>query len=542
MPALLIALILAFGLQAPPSGTAAIGGVVTAADSGQPLPRAIVALSSTIGGSTRTVLTDEEGRFVFEGLASGRYRVGAGPGSVRAHYLYGVYGGERAGARGESVVLEAGRRFTDANIALARGGIVEGRVVGVSGEPLSGVRVFARVPSSFRTGVRPGARDVSDDHGRFRLYGLDAGQFILVAEPPLLTGVATDGESAALLRTFFPSAVVEPEATRIRVAAGAEVKDLTIRIRQSRLFTVSGSVTDSSGREAPWLRVALVPTGADLTRGTASVLDEGKFTIRDVLPGGYRLVVRSGPVDAPTPEHGPSLWEFGSVALNVAADVDGVAVTTAPGASVRGRITFAHGAPEKVPARTRVMAVPAERIATLDQPSDAAVGEDLRFTLSGMFGPLLVRVGDPPPGYALETVRIGTTDITDEPFDFGSAGDRSLEVVLTRRVASLEGLVTDAAGFPTTRAIVLLLPDGRGARTWQSARVRIGFVSGNGRVQVTDVLPGRYHAVAIPPGEADLSSASGAKWLESLLEHATPITLGAGDKRSVELRLLDGRQ
>ena len=77
-----------------PAGKGIIRGTVTAADTGRPILRAEVRISSTglLPPDSRVVLTDEKGRFEATALRAGRYGVTAS----KAGYLNLSYGQIRA--------------------------------------------------------------------------------------------------------------------------------------------------------------------------------------------------------------------------------------------------------------------------------------------------------------------------------------------------------------------------------------------------------------------------------------------------------------
>src|SRR5207247_5646557 len=76
----------------PPAGTASVRGRIVAADTGKPLRRASVSLSSLdSGGRPRTANTNADGRYEFKELPAGRYSLSA----ARSGYLQLRYGQRR---------------------------------------------------------------------------------------------------------------------------------------------------------------------------------------------------------------------------------------------------------------------------------------------------------------------------------------------------------------------------------------------------------------------------------------------------------------
>src|SRR5688572_12007695 len=167
----------------PATGTAAIRGRVVASDTGIPMRRAVVTLmpfQPTQRTPSRNVATDAEGRFEFTALPAGSYRVRAMPGSYRGQYLSSAYGGRRPGDAGRTIELSAGQQFDQADIAILRGGAITGRVTDDFGDPVTRAMVFAaRVMPGATTVMRMGGMFQTDDHGRFRVYGLEPGEYVV---------------------------------------------------------------------------------------------------------------------------------------------------------------------------------------------------------------------------------------------------------------------------------------------------------------------------------------------------------------------------
>jgi predicted outer membrane repeat protein len=81
------------------------------------------------------------------------------------------------------VIAVEGETFT-ANLALTRGGAIQGRVIDKFGDPLAGTRVQvlrSRMIRGQRRLQTMGPGDLTDDTGEFRVYGLPPGDYYVTA-------------------------------------------------------------------------------------------------------------------------------------------------------------------------------------------------------------------------------------------------------------------------------------------------------------------------------------------------------------------------
>ena len=125
----------------------------------------------------------------------------------------------------------------------------------VAGPPRRRTRAAAGISS------RP-ARRHSQDDGSFVVGNLTPGRYYLSAGfrkvdeagPP-----ARKPEREKYVTTYFPSAADSASAAPVEVAAGAEVRDLAIRLRKSRVFHIRGR---AGGRGERRPRADRSPTGS----------------------------------------------------------------------------------------------------------------------------------------------------------------------------------------------------------------------------------------------------------------------------------------
>ena len=337
----------------PVEQTAQISGrVLGAAGEGRPVRRAIVTLNGAAIPAGRSAITDDEGRFAFAGLPAGDYTVKAS----RPAFLETAFGASRPGRPGTPISLAAGQRATDVTMVLPHGSAIEGLLRDTAGDAAPGMRVEAIRLSRNAQGERGERAGVAftDDRGIYRLYGLPAGDYVLVATPSVVVGglgeIGAPGDAeidavfAALNRrtgsvappvspaapssrpdaptqpparrgystpaTYYPGTVSSGEAVRLTLGAGDERVGVDFAMKLSNAATVSGSIVSTGGQPLPPVMVQIRAFGPELPvfggsiSGGPSVTHnrgDGTFRIANVPPGRYRVVARSlGAPGSPT--------------------------------------------------------------------------------------------------------------------------------------------------------------------------------------------------------------------------------------------------
>lgn len=548
--------------QPPPTTTT---GTATPA-SGTPVQIAMIngvmtPIGTSQGGIVRpkSATTDAQGAFEFRELPAGRYRLTASPAQYSAGYLSMAYGAKKPSGPGSTdpgtpIDLADGQVFDKAAIALARGGVITGRVTDENGEALARVQVYSLFyPGSGSRGLRTGSGAQTDDLGQFRLFGLAPGEYAVAAEARGNTFVnpnappETEEDKTGFLTTFYPGTPDDATAQRVRTRTGAETPGIEIRMVSGRLFRLAGMVVDSQGRTSVRTNGTLykrTTQGAPVTSTFGFSTDEqGRFQMRNIPPGNYRLTVRQQmpPNAARNPDGSFSeQGEFASMALSIDADLDNVLVTTSPGATITGTVVFESGPPQLPAGQTtfqmRVSSTSADAEYMMGQPNPfAQVSPDMTFTLKGLSGEMLLR-GSGAPGNVLKSVQVGAEEVIDTPHEFKS-GER-VTLVFTSRASTLEGNVTDGVGKPTEDATLLLFSDDKSLWRNNSIRTRRNFVDQAGHFKFSGLLAGRYYLIAVPRDRIlTLTDASG---FEALSKEATTVVIGEDEQRQVDVKVSAG--
>jgi hypothetical protein len=134
----------------------------------------------------------------------------------------------------------------------------------------------------------------TNDLGEFRIAGLPAGEYRIVAAGPHHgpSDVIQTGPTTAFAPTYFPGTPDQNAARSVTLTPGQAVTGIEFSIASVAAFRVSGVAVAPDGRPSPHAMVTLIP---DL-RASGSFMpmmaiagDDGRFEIGQVIAGTYRL-------------------------------------------------------------------------------------------------------------------------------------------------------------------------------------------------------------------------------------------------------------
>lgn len=375
------------GRTRPAASTASISGVVVGDTPDSRLRRAVVTLVGSGTPSTRSVVTDDDGRFAFLGLPEGRYTVVA----TKAAYLPSAYGATRPGRPG--IAIQLGRdRQVSLSIHLTRGAVLEGTLRDETGAPLSNMSIYAldaADPGSISPfGSNSQHTATTDDRGVYRFFGLPSGRYVLAATMTVVgdgaMGRRTDAEMDALLSaltttapgaspdahagvappitvgyapTYFPGTVALDDATTIALGPGDERLGLDFVVSAVRTGTIDGTLVVPGGYSPERVKLSLVIDGPRMFAPSSHPVlvqppaSDGRFRYASVPPGHYEILARvDGPDAAAATSTGAGAGSarapagrtlFGAADVTTSGEtLSGVAITLRPGVSVTGRVTF----------------------------------------------------------------------------------------------------------------------------------------------------------------------------------------------------------
>jgi hypothetical protein len=511
-------------------GTASIRGLVTSVDTNSPVRRAQVRATSPDTRSARLITTDGDGRFELKDLPAGRWTISA----TKGGFVTQQFGQRHPFESVDPIELADGQRFT-ANFTLSRGSVITGRVSDEFGDPITGARVQvlrSQVQQGRRRLMPTGNGAQTDDTGSFRVFGLAPGEYYVAASLQAAPADSSDSP-VTYAPTYFPGTGNVADAQRLTLTLGTEQSGINFVLQPVRAVRVSGTVVDSSG--AP-TQAALNLTAAGfgdeggLQMGNpARVLQDGTFTILNVVPGDYVLTVMGRPNGNTTPE-------VASMPITVGnEDLAGVSVATSKGGSIRGTVVADNNGKVQT-SNIQVSVQPLRQTPGAFTPR-TQVSSAGTFELNGLIGAQVLRVDRLPDGWIVKSIRANGRDVTDAALEFRGSEQASVQVVLTNRISELSGTVK-ANGQTVTTASVVLFPEDPALWVFPSRRVRMVRVDQNGVFRVNSLPPGeRYLALAVDYLEQ--GEFQDPLFLERMKGRGTAFSLNDGENKNLDLTLIE---
>ncbi len=506
-----LATVLASTLQVPRDrvavpgavGTAVISGRVTILDMNgvpQPVRRARVTLDAGALATPPKVDTDTEGRYRFEKLPAGTYRIRA----EKAGFVPQVRDPRRAFERPAEFDVATDQKLT-LDLPMVRGAALDGRILKDNGDPAVNALVSAMRFSYDASGRRGTAvrQTRTDDRGRFRVHSLPAGEYYLEATTDpldvLRQAPPAAGQALTMLgRSFYPGAPRIEGGQSIPVRTGEDVAGLDFLVPTVPATAVRGTVLDSTGAAVRNMLVRVQRVGGAVGEVRGAIDPAGNdFTYPSVPSGEFWVMGTARP--SPTAD-----LEFAVTRLTVNGEpTPALVLTTVRGAVVHGQVEV-EGATAPLLNTLHVMAHETEfELPSLPDapagPSLGAVATDGTFAFRSLFGPRLFRFQRLPPGWTLKSVSLDGVDVTDVPVDFrGRETPHTVRVVITSRTGAVSGIVRDDAGEAAGRARVVVFSADDRTWGWRSRMVKSAESNDQGRYGIEGLLDGNYLIVAVP--------------------------------------------
>jgi protocatechuate 3,4-dioxygenase beta subunit len=482
------------------NNSASIAGRVTLA--GKPLADiTVVATSATVfnGQSIGQGKTDHEGNYRIEGLPAGSLRVVPNAQPYVVVTAVGPYE-----MRGQIINLSEGEAADGVNFQLVRGGVITGRVTDTEGTPVIGEQIAVTAAKGRdEMWYLEGARYRTDDRGIYRIFGLEAGSYVVSVGQDNPSAAGSMGRFGSVFsKTYYPGTPNRTQAKVLELKEGEELSNIDLVAGNlPRGFAVSGRVLDIAGKP-----VSNVTVGYSALEGvkpavtTINVINpptdaDGKFRVEGMQPGKYGAFTLGGAAQPGSVYSELSRFEV------IDADVTGVIIKVSPGATISGVAVVENNSDPAV-----LSALQSIRLVAQSQDPERPAAPSLAtsniladgsFTLAGL-SPGKVRIGtqnypEPPKGFSLARVEIeGVVHQTIEVAD--GADIKNVRLVFSYGAGSLRGRLKIEGGT---------LPEG--ARLY-AALVRSGDGMQPFRRYIAIDARGHFFADNLPAGTYEMKT------------------------------------
>ena len=487
-----------------PIPTAVLSGVVRSAEpGGGPIARARVIVVSEALTDPRVAITDAGGRYTIQKLPAGQYIVQASASGFAPQYHR-----QRPNSPPPPVPVTTGQRVTGVDVELPLAGVIVGRILDEDKKPFVGASVDALV-SRMENGqptLVSLATATTDDRGDFRLVGLPEGQYYVSAFDPAFAEVGDETGPLRYTATYYPGVVFVEQAERVTVRAGVEPESqILFALKIVRPALVSGLIATPDKRQLISGAVIMAPIHGEGLAAVPSddvrINPDGRFTFRNVAPGGYQIRAR-----AETDPLGVALFATFRIVVN-GIDIDNVDMVLQPGAHVDGTLSFDPvNAPKPLSyAGLRVRAPFADGTSF----GDALTGDvlaDGRYSIRGlMSGEHYFTVEGLPPPWVLKHVLWKGQDITDIAVDVVQRQViEDVRVTVTDLANDVSGVVRDGRGRPVQQALVLIIPlapqfwtpTSRRFAMLRTCEIRTSVTAPSSRQDTAEICPQRMKPVS----------------------------------------------
>jgi hypothetical protein len=497
----------------------------------EPVRKAQVTLAP---GNAPPAITDANGRFIFRKLPPGTYTLHA------QHPEFPLIVSGLAAASPLMVTLGPQEKKSDLAMALTPGASISGRVTDQDDRSLSGCSVqalqFAAGPGGNRLYATRG--ETSDDRGEYRIHGLARGHYyvsVQCGQPlPVAHGFVRRGPEADIpeqryAAEFYPDSPDPSGASRVMVAAGANVAGIDFHMHATSTVTVRGRINSDADALSLRPHVELVsrdPLLSGMVRFAASVnAQTGAFLIQAVPAGTYTLMA--------TAQDKRRVYEA-SIPVDIGAEAPRpIDLPLIPGGEFTGTIEL-EGDPPKPPIENlRIRLAPLDAEFSGSWP-EAKVERDGTFSLSGVVaGRWCLRVED--AHVYVKSLSVSGQEVHGCAFHAFPGAGGVMRAVVSTKMAAVEGTVSGTTPQQPNSALLILVseePDTQG-------QPRTMRASADGHFSMTGIEPGRYHLYAAGGMEATALQQN-PRVLKAMEGRAIRVELEAGGRATAQPELIPG--
>ena len=539
----------ASGVSAQPAsgasaGTGSISGTVVNATTGSPLRRARVDLQVFDDRTlTASAPTDAAGRFTIHNLPAGKFVLQA----WKRDFAQLPFGATTPDGAGEVVTLKAGEQRDGISFRLPPLAVISGVVFTADGDPLLGANVEVGQRTIFRgkPSVQRVRAGMTDDRGRFRIFDLLAGSYVISADvqpgmgrPVMVFGGQPTPEGAPELevtyrKTYYGGSPTATGASTVTVSGTQPAEGIELRLPVVRMARVTGDVTAPISIENNQPNVRLTASGDDAVPISLFIgvnptghfesmpVREGTYTLRCTLDVEGKTYAAVQPVDL------------------TGGDIEGLALKLRPAVDITG-VADLDGRPA---AGLKVQLVspdngngPAFNRGRFNRgrfdAEEAEVAQDGKFILKNVTpGVWDINVQPVPKGGYLKAMLLGTADVLRGEMTIGTETPPPMRISVSSKAGEVSGKIEGAH-----KGVVLLAPDGASADV-MSFYERV-TADDEGRFVVRGITPGSYKLYAFT--RLRRQAWSDPNFLTPFHERGVAVEIKEGDKQTVDIpQLID---
>jgi protocatechuate 3,4-dioxygenase beta subunit len=488
--AVLLALVFHFGAaaaQQPSSTTQAlhISGKVVDARSGRPLARCVVEINPTDNRSqSLSVATGDDGRFDFGGLRPGKYALSA----AKRGYLTQSYQQHES----FSTAIAVGPELESENLLfnLMPQAIFYGTVTDEAGEPVrkAQLRLYEDRDLDGIRSTQEVQTVITDDLGIYEIPNIAPANYFLSVSAQPWFAAAVNGSNGpmqamnpaldvAYPTIFYPDATDSDDAIPIPIRGGERIEaNMTLNAQHAVHL------------QLPFVRGQEGGTGVSIARNIFGQLEpaslnmqtnnEGVMELSGLLPGRYEVTVtHSDGQSPPESTHFTTDIAEGATQLNADSGAGEVTVSgkvTSPDNKTRLTISLVASHPRR------------DYIAPVNDAGD--------FSVQVVPGEYQVMAADPRMYVA--GISSPNALVKGHLLQVSAGAAPRLEIVVGAGYGQIDG-IAERAGHPAGGVMVLLAPED--AKDNQTL-FRRDQSDSDGTFLLSNVIPGRYHLLAIDDG------------------------------------------
>jgi 5-hydroxyisourate hydrolase-like protein (transthyretin family) len=520
-----------------------IAGTVVNSLSGQPVPSVRVAIARVNQSESReisqSVSTGANGRFLFTGLARGKYSMMATARGFSLQFF------DHHDQYATAIAVGPGLDTSNLVFRLEPDAAIDGIITDDNNEPVqyAVVRLFQRSTDEGVQKTEPLNQSQTDDQGHYHIGHLDPGTYFLAVSarpwyaqntgfarsPSADQAARTSPENSALdvtyPLTFYSGALDSTDATPIQLTPGERATaDVSLRAVPSAHLRIHTGSADSPilGRmifPRLWQRVFEGYLDG-VSNAPDSWIAPGVIEISGLAPGHYVVEV---PASTGTAEKASTRGWYRDVDLSGDADIN---ISESPSfATISGTILF----PDHVPPRVAL------------QLSDPTTGETFRSDINqrGEFdfrsdnvrpGRYLVGL-EASQGYSLMKLAASGARMSGRSIDIGNNATVRISGIATHGAAQVTGTAL-REGESFAGAMIVLVPQDPANNL---PLFRRDQSDSDGTFTLANVVPGQYTVLAIANGW-DLEWANPTV-LQPYMKNAESVQVPAGGKLDVKVQV-----